>query len=58
MGQIYIVGVFRITRSGGSLKLTIPKAIARKMGVENGTEVDVKYDEETNTLLITPILKK
>ncbi|OGW14358.1 MAG: hypothetical protein A2035_03855 [Nitrospirae bacterium GWA2_42_11] len=48
----------KICKIGNSYGVSIPKDIFKKLHLKAGSEVEVKLDEDTNKIIIEPIIKK
>ena len=48
----YLLGKRKITLSGRSLKMTIPKSLVERLGLEAGDEVEIVFDASKNVVIV------
>lgn len=51
MGK-YPLGRKKLTKTGGSLRVIIPKSVIDEMGIEAGDEAELVFDEDEGVVII------
>ena len=51
MGK-YPLGRKKLTKTGGSLRVIIPKVVIDELGIKEGDEAELVYDEEEGVVII------